>query len=341
MLNADLPWLQQPLTEALARYRSHALLVQGPAGVGQLELAVKLAQSWLCEAAAPGQPACGHCASCKLFASGTHPDFQLLLPEALEAPAREALGLPFEEPDPKAGKAKPSREIKIEAVRALLAFAQATSARGKAKVAVIFPAEALNGVAANALLKTLEEPSGLLRFALASHDSAALLPTIRSRCQPLPLALPDSATALAWLEAKGVKDAAGLLAATGGRPQQALAWFEGGLTDAAWQALPKRVARGEAAALADWAPPRAIDALQRLCHDLLRRSHGQPGQFFATSSLPSPRRVQPLLAWEAELRRAARHAEHPLNAGLWLEALVAQGQAAIAAAVRSFNTLGA
>jgi DNA polymerase-3 subunit delta' len=334
MLNADLPWLQAPLADALARARSHALLVQGPAGVGQLELAVKLAQSWLCEAAPPGQPACNHCASCKLFASGTHPDFQLLMPEAVEAQARESLGLPFEEPDAKAGKAKPSREIKVEAVRGLLAFAQATSARGRAKVVVIFPAEALNGVAANALLKTLEEPSGLLRFALASHDSAGLLPTIRSRCQPLPLALPERAAALAWLASKGVEGAECLLDATGGRPQQALAWFEAGLTDAAWQALPKRVARGEVAALSDLAPPRAIDALQRLCHDLVRRSHGQPGQFFAPAALPAPKRAAPLLAWDAELRRAARHADHPLNAGLWIEALVAQAQAAVTASVR-------
>jgi DNA polymerase III subunit delta' len=335
MLNADLPWLQAPLADALARARSHALLVQGPAGVGQLELAVKLAQSWLCEDRAEAQPACGHCSSCKLFASGTHPDFQLLMPEALDAAARESLGLPFEEPDaPKAGKAKPSKEIKVEAVRNLLAFAQATSARGRAKVVVIFPAEALNGIAANALLKTLEEPSGLLRFALASHDSASLLPTIRSRCQPLPLPLPERAAALAWLASKGVDGAEGLLDATGGRPQQALAWSEGGLTDAAWQALPKRVARGEVAALSDWAPPRVIDALQRLCHDLVRRSHGQRGQFFAPAALPAPKRAAPLLSWDAELRRAARHADHPLNAGLWIEALVAQAQAAISAAAR-------
>lgn len=334
MLNADLPWLQAPLAEALARARSHALLVQGPAGVGQLELAVKLAQSWLCEATAPGEPACNHCASCKLFASGTHPDFQLLLPEALDAPMRESLGLPFEEIEVKAGKAKPSREIKVEAVRGLLSFAQATSARGRAKVVVIFPAEALNGVAANALLKTLEEPSGVLRFVLASFDPASLLPTIRSRCQPLPLALPERDAALAWLASKGVEGAEGLLAATGGRPQQALDWARGGLSDAAWQALPKRVARGEVQALSELAPPRAIDALQRLCHDLVRRSHGQQGQFFAPASLPTPKRAGPLLAWEAELRRAARHADHPLNASLWIESLVAQAQAAIVAAVR-------
>lgn len=334
-MNADLPWLQAPLADALARARSHALLVQGPAGVGQLELAVKLAQSWLCEDRTGTEPACGQCASCKLFASGTHPDFQLLLPEAMDAAARESLGLPFEEPEaPKAGKAKPSREIKVEAVRQLLSFAQATSARGRAKVAVIFPAEALNGVAANALLKTLEEPAGLLRFVLASHDSAGLLPTIRSRCQPVPLALPDRQAALDWLVRKGVKDAEGLLDATGGRPQQALQWSQDGLTDAAWQALPKRVARGEVAALSDWAPPRVIDALQRLCHDLVRRAHGQPGQFFAADSLPSPKRAAPLLSWEAELRRAARHADHPLNAGLWIESLVAQARSAITAAAR-------
>ena len=333
MLSADLPWLQAPLADALARARSHALLVQGPAGVGQLELAVKLAQSWLCEATAASEPACNLCASCKLFASGTHPDFQLLLPEALEAPARESLGLPFEEPDVKPGKAKPSREIKVEAVRKLLAFAQATSARGRAKVVVIFPAEALNGVAANALLKTLEEPSGQLRFALASFDAASLLPTIRSRCQSLPLALPERSAALAWLAAKGVEGADGLLDATGGRPQQALDWFKAGLTDAAWQAMPKRVARGEVAAFADLAPQRVIDALQRLCHDLVRRSHGQPGQFFAPAALPAPKRAAPLLAWDTELRRAARHADHSLNASLWTEALVAQAQAAVAASM--------
>jgi DNA polymerase-3 subunit delta' len=88
------------------------------------------------------------------------------------------------------------------------------------------------------------------------------------------------------------------------------------------------------AALSELAPPRAIDALQRLCHDLVRRSHGQPGQFFAPAALPAPKRAAPLLAWDAELRRAARHADHPLNAGLWIEALVAQAQAAVTASVR-------
>jgi DNA polymerase-3 subunit delta' len=337
MLNAALPWLAAPLNDALARARSHALLVQGPAGVGQLELAVLLAQAWLCEAAPLGQPAqagCGVCPSCRMFAAGTHPDFQLLLPEALEGGARESLGLPVDEASDtgKAGKAKPSREIKVEAVRTVLSFAQATSARGRAKVVVVFPAEALNTVAANALLKTLEEPSGQLRFVLATYDPAGLLPTIRSRCQALPLALPPKDAATAWLTSRGVDGAPGLLAAAGGRPQLALEWFEAGLRDAAWQALPQRVLRGEAAALSDWGPPRAIDALQRLCHDLLRAAHGQAPSYFDAAALPRTRRAEPLHAWARELQRAARHADHPLNAGLLIEALCAQARTAVQAA---------
>ena len=130
--------------------------------MGQLELAMLLARSWLCESPAAvhqRQPGCGECASCRLFAAGTHPDFQLLLPEALDAACREALGLPAEEAvEHKTGKAKPSREIKVDAVRQLLGFAQATLGRGRAKVVVIFPAEALNAVAANARSRRWKSP---------------------------------------------------------------------------------------------------------------------------------------------------------------------------------------
>jgi DNA polymerase-3 subunit delta' len=330
-----LPWLAEPLSQALATARSHALLVQGPAGVGQFDLALLLAQAWLCEAQPlsdqhrPG-PACGHCASCLLFQSHTHPDFQLLLPDAL----RESLGWALDaetgrDGEPKASKTKPSREIKIDAVRAMLNFTQVTSARGRAKVVVVYPAEALNHVAANALLKTLEEPGGLLRFVLASNSPEGLLPTIRSRCQPLPLGLPARQPSLQWLSEQGVEGAEVLLMAAGGRPQEARDWFEAGLRANAWQQLPQRLARGEAAALADWPLPRAIDALQRLCHDLLRRSHGAAPTYFAAESLPTPSLAAPLHGWDAALRRAARHAEHPLNAGLLMESLFAQGRQAL------------
>lgn len=322
-----LPWLAEPLTEALARARSHALLIQGPAGVGQFDLALLLAQAWLCETPVPGSGwACGQCGSCKLFQSRTHPDFQLLIPEAL----REPLGWAADEGESsKESKTKPSREIKVEAVRQMLGFAQATSARGRAKVVVVYPAEALNTVAANALLKTLEEPAGVLRFALASAAPESLLPTIRSRCQPVPLGLPAQGPALAWLQAQGVDGAEVLLAAAGGRPQEALRWSEEGLKAAAWAQLPARLARGEVAAISDWPVPRAIDAMQRLCHDLLRTSHGAPPRYFAPEALPAPGPSAPLQQWALALQQAARHEDHPLNAGLLMESLVLQGQSAL------------
>ena len=79
-----LPWLQQPLHDALQRQRGHALLVQAAPGVGALQFMVVLAQSWLCEAA-DGALACGRCDSCRLLHSGSHPDFFTLVPEAQRA----------------------------------------------------------------------------------------------------------------------------------------------------------------------------------------------------------------------------------------------------------------
>ncbi|WP_431262674.1 hypothetical protein ACQ859_21525 [Roseateles chitinivorans] len=96
-----LPWLAEPLHQALTQGRSHALLLQGPAGVGQFDLALLLAQAWLCEArSSTDQPGCGRCASCHLLRSRSHPDFQVLLPEAL----REALGFGAMEAE---GRARP------------------------------------------------------------------------------------------------------------------------------------------------------------------------------------------------------------------------------------------
>ncbi|MBV8501202.1 MAG: DNA polymerase III subunit delta' [Paucibacter sp.] len=327
-----LPWLEPTLLNTLATSRSHALLLQGPAGVGQFELAVNLAQSWLCESPQGGGRACDHCASCLLFKARTHPDLQILVPEAL----REGLGLVDEAETAKESKTKPSREIKIDAVRAMLSFAQASSARGQAKVVIVHPAEALNTVAANALLKTLEEPAGRLRFVLTCSAPESLLPTIRSRCQPVSMALPETAQALAWLRAQGLPeaDAQTLLAAAGGRPQEARDWFESGLKGSLWNAVPQAIERGQSLLFNDWPVPRAIDALLRLCHDLLCQAHGAAPRFFGAALLPKLQSAPPLLEWEQRLRQAARHAEHPLNAGLLMASLVAQGQQALRAASR-------
>jgi DNA polymerase-3 subunit delta' len=329
-----LPWLEAPLRQALQTGRAHALLVHGAAGVGQFETAMVLAQTWLCEAPARTEDrcdwACGHCAACRLVQARSHPDLLVLLPEALraslgwgdaddgDAPAGE-----------KSGKAKPSKDIKIDALRAAVLFAQSTSARGRAKVVVVHPADRMNAFAANSLLKTLEEPPGIARFVLTSGNPQALLPTVRSRCQAVRLDLPDTALASAWLERAGVVRPEVLLAASGGQPLLALEWSQQGLDAALWSRLPELVARGEAAPFAAWPLPRLVDALQKLCHDALCASLKAPTRYFGAAGLPSNASLDRLTAWAKELRQSARSAEHPWNAGLMVEALVAQAQQAL------------
>jgi len=259
----------------------------------------------------------------------------VLLPEALQEPLGWGLDADAESAPDRGGKAarQPSKDIKVEAVRAAVGFAQTTSARGRAKVLVVHPAERMNGIAANALLKTLEEPPGSARFVLSCAAPDALLPTIRSRCQALALRPPDAAMATAWLESRGVPDPGPLLAAAGGQPLDALAWAGQGITAAGWSRLPGAVARGEAGAFAGWPLPQVVDALQKLCHDALCQDAGAPARYFPPDALPpATGRLEGLLAWSRDLARAARHAEHPWNAALMLDALVAQGHKALSPA---------
>ena len=334
---ALLPWLERPLAEALRTQRGHALLVHGPQGVGQFEFAMALARAWLCETAEgdPGRPggrACGHCGACRLIDAHSHPDLRVLLPEVWQI----ELGWGNESDDGGERKKTPSKELKVEQVRQALDFSMLTGGRGRGKVVVLHPAEQMNGVAANALLKTLEEPPPGQRFVLSCGAPQGLLPTIRSRCQAVRLPLPERDAALAWLTARGVAEPASLLDACGGQPLHAARLAEAGLDAAAWTALPGAVARGQALALKDWPVPVLLDALQKLCHDQLLRLQGLPPRYFTALTpidRPPPPRLQAeitrLTAWGAELRRFARHAEHPFNAGLAVEALVQQGQVAL------------
>lgn len=322
-----LPWLQGPL-DALVRHPAHALLIHGPGGSGEFPLAVAAAQAWLCEIDGDGTAPCGRCPACRLVQAGTHADLRVCVPEAL----RQPLGLDAADEDasPKGGegarsKAKPSRMIRVDEVRAAIEWAQQTPARGRGKVLVLYPAEAMNDAAANALLKTLEEPPGRLRLLLATADEAALLPTVRSRCQRVALHAPSAEAAAEWLVAQGLAGADVLLAAAGGRPLEALALQAEGLDAAFWQRLPMEVKRGDASALAAVPPPRVIDLLTRLCHDLLAGAVGAAPRFFPAGSLPPGASIEPLTGWASTLRRLARHADHPWNAPLLIESLVLEG----------------
>ncbi len=333
-----LPWLAAPLADALARQRGHALLVHGSPGVGALPYALTLAQAWLCErrtatAVAPGagretaNGPCGRCGSCHLVRTHLHPDLLVLMPETL----RRAFDWPLvdDKLDSDESKRKPSRQIRIDEVRALIDWSTKTSARGRGKVAVLHPADALNVQSANALLKTLEEPPIGTRLLLTTADPAQLLPTVRSRCQLQVLPAPDADVATAWLAGQGQAQPEVLLAACSGRPLDALALAQAGVTGEIWAALPAAVARGHAAALAGWPVPRTLDVLHKLCHDAMALAAGGAPRYFPPGSVPRKGRLPALAAWSHELDRVARHDEHPWNEGLLLDALVQQGAAAL------------
>ncbi|MBK9116238.1 MAG: DNA polymerase III subunit delta' [Betaproteobacteria bacterium] len=199
-----LPWQRAAAVDALAGRATwpHALLVAGPRGIGKRTLALEFARSLLCEAPAADGLACGACASCGYVAAGQHPDLQVVEPFTVDDD----------------GEVKALDAIPVDRIRALIDWALLSGHRGRAKVAVVVPAEALNAAAANALLKTLEEPPAGTFLLLVSHQPGRVPATLRSRCRRFPAPQPDGDAALHWLEAQGVPDPAAVLAQAGGAP---------------------------------------------------------------------------------------------------------------------------
>jgi DNA polymerase-3 subunit delta' len=327
-MNPQAPWITAQLGRLLAQ-RGHAWLLQGPSGLGQYGLALDLARAWLCDERTPAG-ACGQCASCHAIDVRAHTDLCMLMPETVMLDLGWPLGEKAQqEIDDK--KRKPSKEIRVEAMRDAVEFAQRTSGRGRGKVVVVYPAERMNHVTANTLLKTLEEPAGDLSFVLASEAAHQLLPTIRSRCLGHTMAWPREEEAVAWLLEQGVKaaEAAALLRAAGGRPDDALAFSQAGRDPKVWSLLPKALARGDAGVLADWNPAEAVSALQKLCHDMLAVQVGGAPRFFQQADLPAARSLAALTAWARDLAGTALTVEHPFNTGLMIEALVSQARSAL------------
>ncbi len=314
-----LPWLRDALSQALRMTRSHALLLHAGDPSGQFELALVLAQAWLCEH--PERAPCGRCNSCRLARQRTHPDLRVVVPEAMRV---ELDWLTDDDPLSKSG-AKPSREIKVEQVREAIEWSQRSAGSDRGRALVLSPAQALKPVAANALLKTLEEPPGALRIAMAGGDPERLLPTIRSRVQRLALKVPDRSSALAWLKQQGVQGGERALAVAGGSPLAALALRDAGVSEADLDALPRAVARGDAQPLIGKPLSLAIDLLLRLAHDAMAQASGATPRFFDAAQMPLAAPLSALQSWHRELLRAARHDEHPWNASLLMEALVTNG----------------
>ncbi|HCF9824814.1 TPA: DNA polymerase III subunit delta' [Pseudomonas aeruginosa] len=192
------PWQKALWSQLGGRAQhAHAYLLYGPAGIGKRALAEHWAAQLLCQRPAAAG-ACGECKACQLLAAGTHPDYFVLEPEEAEKP------------------------IRVDQVRDLVGFVVQTAQLGGRKVVLLEPAEAMNVNAANALLKSLEEPSGDTVLLLISHQPSRLLPTIKSRCVQQACPLPGAAASLEWL-ARALPDEPAealeeLLALSGGSP---------------------------------------------------------------------------------------------------------------------------
>ena len=204
---AGLPWFQAVrgrlgAMQDLGRL-PHALLLFGQPGAGQAELGLWIAARLLCR---DGAKPCGACADCRLILAGTHPDFRWI------------------------SVAPDKKEISIEQMRALSEALSLRSYRGGAKVALIEPAEAMNIKSFNALLKTLEEPADDTFLLLATSHSDRMPRTIASRCMRLRIPLPETAAALAWLNAASPRPGwDGLLRLAHGAPFLAMEYADAGL----------------------------------------------------------------------------------------------------------------
>jgi len=318
-----LPWQVEPARAWLAgRERfAHAWLIHGLRGIGQVEFALAGAAALLCESPNDGL-ACGACQACNWVAAGNHPDLRRIRPEATALAEGESA-----EADTAEGKKKQaSREIRVEQVRGLLPWFNTATHRGGWRVAVLYPAEALNVISANTLLKILEEPPENTVFLLAGQAPDRLLPTLVSRCRRLPLPVPAADQAQAWLASQGIEQADAWLAACGGAPLLARERARsGGRACPAWleaflDLCDGRGTAGELAdALADEDIADWVDGFQRLLVDLSLRTGAAPSRYFpaqaarieALAARLDARRLAEAAHWLARQRRLAGHALNP------------------------------
>ncbi|MBI5918355.1 MAG: DNA polymerase III subunit delta' [Nitrosomonadales bacterium] len=325
-MNPFYPWQQSDWARLLELRRRlpNALLLKGGQGIGKFDLALNFAQSLLCKQPQASGHACGRCDSCHWFEQGSHPDFKLLQAEAASAEAESG--------DAESDKKKASKVIKIEQLRALEDFFNLSSHQGHHRVVVISPAETLHTAAANALLKTLEEPTAGLVFILVSHKPQQLLPTILSRCLAVSLTMPPSEIAQLWLEQQGVADAASVLAQAGFAPlvardlagQEKSAAYEALLTALSQPATLDALALAEQLQRAEL--PQLVHWIQQWSYDLAAMKMGGRVRFHAGRAVLIGKladKIDPLnlMNFQRDMLTARRESQHTLNPRLFLESI--------------------
>lgn len=331
-----LPWQHQQATQWLAGSErfAHAWLIHGLAGIGKRQYALAAAASLLCEQPVRGL-ACGQCQACRWVSSGNHPDLRRIRPDAVAHQEGELI----EEGDAQ-GKKTYSREIRIEQLRALSGWFTTATHRGGWRVAVIYPAEAMNLITANALLKVLEEPPPHTVFLLTTDAPDKLLPTIVSRCRRVPLPVPPWSVAADWLKEQGIAQPDDWLAASGGAPLRALELARSGNPPCpGWlHDFLHALAQGERAASVDsWSSVADaleqvdtsawIDALQRAFTDLALAAAGLPPRYFPAevqsigriARNARPADLSDTAKWLAQQRAIANH---PLSAKLFIHSVL-------------------
>lgn len=173
------PWQEKQWKQVWSAYQAgrlpHGLLLTGMAGIGKLHFAEHLAQALLCQKMAASDEPCGLCHACRLALTAAHPNIHLVTPE------------------------KEGHAIKVDQIRDLAEFVQQSSMQQGLRIVIINPAHSMNVNAANALLKTLEEPAEGAIIILVTDQAGSILPTIKSRCQRILFPRPEQEIALKWL----------------------------------------------------------------------------------------------------------------------------------------------
>lgn len=288
----------------------HALLFSGPDGTGKKQFAVDYAKKLLCSS--EQEDACGHCHSCNVFAADTHPDYVNI------APAEEG------------------KMIGVDIIRELIVRLSKTSHFGGKTVTIIENAEQLNRNSANALLKTLEEPTDNTILILVCSYSHRLLPTIRSRCLRLDFPTPNKQVALDYLQSENVKEAELYLQLAHGSPLKASLVANSELSDQRKVLLKNliKTSRGQAISLAmkeiDKLPLKAVlDWCIDFCDDLIRvKLQGDQAQLThidvkeALANMAPHCHIQALYSFRDVLIERKKQSSIALNAQLLLEDLL-------------------
>jgi len=170
------PWLDtsfKQLSDRIAAAKlHHALLIQGPSGLGKASFTMQLGQLLLCKAR-QGDKVCGQCQSCLLNAANTHPDLHVV---------------------------ESDKQIGVDQIREAIKKLGSSAHMSGAKVLIIYHAHTMTESSANALLKTLEEPTANTFLLLTTDKPERILATIKSRCEKLALPVPDLDTTLSWVK---------------------------------------------------------------------------------------------------------------------------------------------